>query len=205
MDGIFNQILTLTKPQSSIQIAAKAPLFTELLVSHAAQHRPIILVAKSHTDFLLRLKNLRFFLQGRPLSIRTLPPDERTVMHATSADPLVRMERAATRFHVAASGLPNILLVTAPSLVERSPSALDWQKHAKILIKGEKLHREHFIQSLLLLGYAKVSQVLDRGTFAVRGSVIDIFINGEQHPIRVDLFGDDVESIKYFDENTQRS
>jgi transcription-repair coupling factor (superfamily II helicase) len=185
------------------QIKAGASLMLELVASSIAKKQPVILVARNQEALSARLKNLRFF--NPSAFIMALPMDERSVMHATSGDPMLAMEKSAAHFRIAAGEFPNILVVQPESLVERFPSATDQQKHAVWLIKDDKINRDLLISSLLTLGYSKVPTVIDRGTFAVRGSIIDIFVNGEKRPLRVDLFGDHIESIKYFDENTQRS
>lgn len=185
----------------NLSLYSKAPLFAELLTAKLAKERPIIFITKNSQALYTRLKNLRFFSDKL---IRIMPADERTAMHATAADPLNRMEKMATCFSLT-STLPDILLLPPEALLEKVPDALALQKHAQLLIKNERINREELIRSLVILGYSKVPTVLDRGSFAVRGSIIDIFANGEKHPVRLDLFGDEIDSIRYFDETTQRN
>lgn len=204
MTSSFDQRLTELLPHESTRIDGKARLLVELVAVQFAKHRSIVLVTKNAAAFSDRLKNLRFFAKDQGQTIKTLPADERTVMHATSADPLVRAEKVATRFALAIDEHPSILLVSPEGLLERCPNAFDLQKHAQVLVKGETLNRDRLINALVLMGYAKVNHVLDRNTFAVRGSIIDIFVNGAKRPVRLDLFGDEIESLRYFDESTQR-
>lgn len=197
-------VSSIFKDQSS-PVAAEASLFVELLTMSASQKRPVILVTRSGEELAARLKNLHFFAQNQSRSICSMPWDERTVMHATSADPLLRMERTATRFFLSCGDMPDMLVIPPDALLEKCIAPKDLLKHAQIITSQDKIERELLLSSLSIMGYTKVTQVSDRGTFAVRGSIIDIFINGEKQPLRIDLFGDVVESIKYFDENTQRS
>lgn len=203
MNPVYQQIVN-DFSRVNQKIAQKARLLVELLSTEFARTRPILLITKDGDDFSARLRNSRFFAKDQ-LKIATLPHDDRSVMHATAADPLIRMERASTRFSLAAGSLPDLLITTPEILLERIPHAHALQHHAQMLNKGARIDRERLIHELILLGYAKVSQVSDRGTFSVRGSIIDIFSATEKRPIRVDLFGDQIESIKYFDETTQRS
>lgn len=202
MDKIISEIFSIS---GNKKISAQAALFLELFASFACKKKPVVIITKNHSDFLTRLKNLRFFLEGQEQKLQSLPSDERSVMHAISADPLIRMERTSTRFRLALKECPDILLLSPQTLIERCPTSTDLLQHGQIISRRDIINRDQLISSLVLLGYSKVNHVIDRGTFAVRGSVIDIFINGEQRPIRLDLFGDEIESIKYFDENTQRS
>lgn len=197
---------TLFEPvKADTAFYGKARLLFELAAISVARNRPVVLITKSVDTFSQRLKNLRFFSKDHPLTIKTMPSDERTIMHRTSADPITRAERVATRFCIATGDIPQILLLTPEALLERCPTAEALQKHGQILVRGQRIDRDKLFTALLLMGYTKVNHVLDRNTFAVRGSVIDIFVNGAKRPVRLDLFGDEIESIKYFDENTQRS
>ena len=73
------------------------------------------------------------------------------------------------------------------------------------LKKGDEINREKLIEILDKLDYKKDTFVTTTGEYAVRGFVIDIFITLEEHPIRVEFFGNEIESIRYFDESTQMS
>ena len=73
------------------------------------------------------------------------------------------------------------------------------------LKKNLTVNRDEFISKLLSFGYTKESMVTTTGEFAVRGYIIDVFPINEMHPIRLEFFGNDLESIRYFDENTQRT
>ena len=70
---------------------------------------------------------------------------------------------------------------------------------------GDKIERNKLIDILQNSGYTKETLVTSTGEYAVRGYVVDIFLFREKHPIRIEFFGDEVESIRYFDQDTQRS
>ena len=67
------------------------------------------------------------------------------------------------------------------------------------------IKRDDILNLLDKYGYIRESVVTTTGEYAVRGYIIDLFIIDEEHPIRIEFFGDDVDSIRYFDENTQLS
>ncbi|HYM34460.1 MAG TPA: transcription-repair coupling factor, partial [Steroidobacteraceae bacterium] len=77
--------------------------------------------------------------------------------------------------------------------------------HAFDISQGIKLDLEAFRQRLIAAGYANTSQVMAPGEFAVRGSLLDLFPMGSEAPFRIDLFDDEIESIRTFDPETQRS
>lgn len=205
MSTVFAKAMNNLKETGCASLEGQARLLLELFATKAAERKPQIVIAKDPDSFNLRFKNLRFFNTSKSHHIRPLPAPLRSIMHATASDPLESMERMATRFNIADGNLPPILIMPPAALLEKFPAASDLKKHAQLLFLGERIDRQQLINALVMLGYARVPLVLDRGTFAVRGSIIDIFINGSEKPIRLDLFGDEIESLKYFDENTQRS
>lgn len=74
-----------------------------------------------------------------------------------------------------------------------------------MLNKGDTLDRDQFRRNLEQAGYLHVSQVMSHSEFSVRGSIIDLFPMGSDKPFRIDLFDDEVDSIRFFDTETQRS
>lgn len=84
----------------------------------------------------------------------------------------------------------------------------DMKKHNSLKLKfglHETIARDQFYDELLKLGYKQESLVTSTGEFALRGFVLDIFPIYEEHPIRVEFFGSEIESIRKFDESTQLS
>ncbi len=73
------------------------------------------------------------------------------------------------------------------------------------LNKKTNIKRDDILELLDKYGYIRESIVTNTGEYAVRGYIIDLFIIDEDHPIRIEFFGDDVDSIRYFDEDTQLS
>jgi transcription-repair coupling factor (superfamily II helicase) len=77
--------------------------------------------------------------------------------------------------------------------------------HAFTLRTGELLDLEETARDLVASGYERVDQVEDRGQFAIRGGLLDVFPATEDRAVRVDLFGDEIESLRWFSTFTQRS
>ncbi len=102
-------------------------------------------------------------------------------------------------------GKAKVVVCSPAPLLWRIPDPEAVSTHTTLLETGEEVDREAFIRSLSDRGYTRVNVVVEEGTFAVRGSLLDIFSPGEDWPIRVDFFGDDVEAIALFDPNTQLS
>ncbi len=97
------------------------------------------------------------------------------------------------------------LILAADTLLQRLPPVSYVQGRAFDLSVGQTLSVEPFRQRLADAGYASVGQVTVPGEFAVRGSLLDVFPMGAPSPLRIDLFGTDIEAIRRFDPETQRS
>ncbi len=78
-------------------------------------------------------------------------------------------------------------------------------KNNYILNKDTEINRDELINILDDFGYNRESIVTMSGEYSLRGFIIDIYIINEEHPIRIEFFGNKIESIRYFDENTQRT
>ena len=98
-----------------------------------------------------------------------------------------------------------LLLVTLETLMQRLPPTMHIIGQTFSLACGEALDIETFRAQLHHSGYFAVAQVMEPGEYAVRGGVIDLFTMGFERPFRLDLFGSEIESIRYFDPETQRS
>nr|WP_126323322.1 hypothetical protein [Candidatus Rickettsiella viridis] len=98
-----------------------------------------------------------------------------------------------------------ILLVPITTLLQRLPPLSYIQSTGLMIQCGEKRRIDEMRQGLQKAGYHSVSQVLTRGEFAVRGSILDIFPMGSDSPYRIDFLDDEVDSIREFDPDTQRS
>ena len=98
-----------------------------------------------------------------------------------------------------------VLLVTADALIQKLPPP-EWLEGRSFLLKtGDKLNPQTFRARLVAAGYSSVSEVQAQGEFAVRGALIDLFPMGSDTAYRIDLFDDEVETLRSFDPETQRS
>ena len=173
-------------------------------VARLSARRPVVVIARSETAADDVQRDLMALFSDREAVLR-LPADDRSPYHKSSPDPLVVMKRAATLFKIA-SGTEFKALVTSPRAIARKQLPLSvWNDAAELLMVGEELERDVLCQRLGFGGYAQVNFVEDPGTFALRGSILDIFWPGFKRPFRVDLFGDEIESIKFFNPESQRT
>ena len=97
-----------------------------------------------------------------------------------------------------------VVVVSAVALSEKVPDPA-LRPRGFLLKTGELLDLEETAMDLVAAGYERVDQVEDRGQFAIRGGLLDVFPATEDRAVRVDLFGDEIESLRWFSTFTQRS
>ena len=98
-----------------------------------------------------------------------------------------------------------VVIASAPSLLQRLPPTEYVAARTLAVAVGQTIERQAFIDSLSAAGYLRVPQVDEHGQFAVRGSLLDVFAMGSDLPLRIDFFDDEVESLRWFDPETQIS
>ncbi|MDR0770499.1 MAG: transcription-repair coupling factor [Burkholderiales bacterium] len=113
-------------------------------------------------------------------------------------------ERIATLYRML-RGDVDIVLTAAATALQRLPPPSYLAAHTFLLKTGDRIDADALRAQLVLAGYSAVTQVVAPGEFSVRGSLIDLFPMGAPLPYRLDLFGDELESIKTFDVDNQRS
>ena len=119
-------------------------------------------------------------------------------------DPEIAAERLEVLQKVS-EGKRAVIVLTEGSLQDKVPAAQALQKQTRIIKRNDRLDRDVLCESLLNSGYVKVPQVTTRGQIAVRGGILDIFSWHHSLPVRIELFGDQVDSIREFELDDQTS
>lgn len=117
-------------------------------------------------------------------------------------------ELRASRIRSVVEWLSNpegILIVPVAALKRIVPPSNYWKQYCIYAKIGEQIDLEQITESLFRMGYDRVDMVTSPAEFSLRGGIIDIYPVTETHPIRIELFDDEIDSIRHFDANTQRS
>jgi len=100
---------------------------------------------------------------------------------------------------------PQLLVATASAATQRLLTAFRIRQLTRRIAEGERIERETLVEQLHALGYQRTDTVAEHGENAVRGSLIDLFPAGEEMALRLDFFGDEIDSLRRFDPADQRS
>ena len=182
------------------------PYLVAALADGAAADRPTLVVAGDDRQARDLAADLRAWLEPRP--VRFYP--SRGVAYESHLAPpphLVGLRVAALDALLARAGEgeePPVVVVSAVALSEKVPDPA-LRPHSFTIRVGDLLDLDEVGQQLVAAGYERVDQVDDRGQFAVRGGILDLYPATEDRAVRIDLFDIEVESIRFFSTFTQRS
>ncbi len=191
-----------------------------VLAGLAEKDRPIIHICPSDRDMETTAAVCRFFAPQRPVltfpAWDCLPYDRVSPSHAIVAQRINTLTQlAAAHTHAPRTsslanegGVPQpppILITTIGAAIQKLPPR-EWLSEVSLVIRtGETLDRDLLVMFLTGNGYTRVSKVMEPGEFALRGGIIDLFPPGHEYAVRIDYFGDEIESLKTFDPLSQIS
>ena len=215
--------LNLTQAVASLPAAGSPPLvvggvhglgvaYAAVAVSVAHPSRPVLMLTPDEDSADAVARDLRFLLTSRGAAppggtpeVLRFPADERGPYAEQSPETSAIMERVAAQFALAVGCPPTFLVASAVAAARRVLPTVVLQRHAVLMVPGQRVDRDGLLRALTRGGYTHAAQVEDVGSCAVRGGIIDIWAPGQNRPVRVDLFGDEVESIRHFDPVTGRT
>jgi len=184
--------------QSGLAGAADA-LYLAELARHAA---PLAVVCASAWDANRLAEELRWF--DPELRVCAFPDWETLPYDTFSPHPDLISERLATLYQIARGEFDVAVVALSTALYRLAPPAF-MAAHTFFLKQKDTLDEAAFRAQMALGGYTHVNQVYAPGEFSVRGGLIDLFPMGSALPYRIDLFDNEVETLRAFDVDTQRS
>ena len=169
----------------------------------AFMDRPLIVLVASSTDALILARELPVFLES-DIPVLTLPDWETLPYDHFSPHQDIVSQRLRTFYE-----LPNlesgIVILPITTAMLRTPPKYFIEGNTLDLSAGDQFDLERFTTGLTLNGYRAVETVMEHGEFAVRGALLDVFPMGSEAPYRIDLFDEEVETLRIFDPETQRT
>jgi transcription-repair coupling factor (superfamily II helicase) len=164
--------------------------------------RPLLVVVPREADALMWMEAARLF--GREDGAVYFPAPSLTPYQETETSLQVRAQESVA-LDCVTSGRAVTVVTTPRALFRRLPTPEAFARAVLAVRPGEDHPIESLTRHLLRYGYKRTDLVYEVGDFAVRGGIVDVFPPGEDAPVRLDLFGDTVESIRWFDPQSQRS
>ncbi len=171
-------------------------------IVHEATKRPVLLI----THQLLQAEQLYDDLAELlgETRVHLYPVNELIASEIATASPELRSQRIEA-LNAWSKGEANILIAPIAALKRMLPSPKTWKTYQLKFEEGEEIDMDECLSRLVDMGYERTEMVTAPGEFSRRGGIIDIYPLTEKHPIRVELFDVEVDSIRYFDADSQRS
>ncbi|MBF0266153.1 MAG: transcription-repair coupling factor, partial [Gammaproteobacteria bacterium] len=200
-DNIFNNLISQTQFKKA-QKSWWGQLYgcsLSLAISQLIQKdkRFIVLVTKDIPSAQVLQHELSFFLNHIEINIFQFPDWETLAYEHFSPHQDIISERLSTLYHLPQQK-QGILIIPVFSLMQRLPPPDYIQQNTLMINQGDLIDIDQFRLDMVQKGYYSVNTVYEHGEFCVRGSIIDIFPMGSPHPFRLDLFDDELETIKTF-------
>jgi transcription-repair coupling factor (superfamily II helicase) len=190
---------------TGLSSAAKALI---IVLLRRTVERPFVLVVADNRAAEDLLPILRAFCEltgaADPDSVVTLPARDVLPFQNLSPHPEIQEERATALWKIA-TGRAAIVIspVTATTILLRSPEY--YSDLARVLRRGETFDLEKLLEHLNTVGYSATDVVEMPGQYAARGGILDVYSPEADRPVRVEFFGDEIESMRKFDPASQRS
>jgi transcription-repair coupling factor (superfamily II helicase) len=195
-------------PCLSLRRAARLPLLAAL---YDQLSQPILFVTGRSDQALLLADELGTWSPNLP---RLLFPEPNPLFYenapwglTTRRDRLIVLNTLAS-YHIPNSEtppFPPVIIAPARALMTRTLPRRDFLKALRTLRPGQVIQPDELVRSWMTLGYEPVSTVVAPGQFARRGGILDIWNSADTQPVRLDFFGDEIDTLRRFDPATQRT
>ncbi len=181
-------------------VVGAAQPFLAAILARSAQHRVWVVCADVRAQETFHNELLQWFPEAL-----FFPAIERAPVEGSLPDPETIAERLGVVQRLTSTKGRQIVVFTRACLEDEVPSPAALRQLQVTLRRAARLDREPLLQQLAQAGYEHVAQVSARGQFAVRGGILDVFSFHHALPVRIELFDDEIESIREFDLDTQSS
>jgi transcription-repair coupling factor (superfamily II helicase) len=208
--------LNAGKPQPGLALprAARLPVLTAL---HADLGQPVILVTDRADHALALHDELAFWSPDTPRFIFSEPTPlfyEEAAWGTTTRRERLQALTALAAYHLPFAdrvgaaqkpSTPPVIIASARALMTRTLPRRDFLKASKLLKTGQSLAPQTLLETWVSIGYQPADTVLEPGQFSHRGGIFDLWPPSEPHPVRLDFFGDEIETLRRFDPASQRT
>ena len=206
-DSNYDQLLSEIKKGKSgtrVQVIDEAVPFLTASIWKRLQV-PILLVCPTPEHSRRLYEHLSAWLENEIQPLRfsesEILPFERLTEDLSTAQ-----ERLRTLNHLFKNkSQPSVIVTSASALTQKTISTESFEENSFTYSQGDKVNLEELSRYWQQMGYSFESNVSDPGTASRRGGIVDVFPIGEEIPYRVELWGDQIDSIRTFDPDTQRS
>jgi transcription-repair coupling factor (superfamily II helicase) len=162
------------------------------------QRVPLLVVASSTKQAEQLIEDLRFFAGNAEMPILFFPPYNILPFKFLSYHNETAGHRIRVLYQLLEETTPSVLVTTIEALLQKLIPRYEISRYAELVIAGEEVERDYLVSKLISGGYVKTAIVEEPGDFSIRGGIIDIFSSLYPDPLRIEFYGDLVESLRFF-------
>ena len=203
----YNDLIEqLTERQRSIECigfsdSGKAHLIAKIFLQ---QRLSCLVVASSTKQAEQLIEDLRFFAGDSELPILFFPPYNILPFKFISYHNETAGHRIRVLYQLLEETAPSVVVTTVDALLQKLIPRQAISRYAELVIAGEEIERDYLTSKLISGGYTQSAIVEEPGDFSIRGGIIDIFSPLYPDPLRIEFYGDFVESLRFFSASNQR-
>ncbi len=198
---LFNDLITIKDEEKVGLVGLNDEFFSLYLNKLFEQSNKNILIV---TSTLFEANMLNNYISSYTNKNYLFPVDDFLTMESIASSPDLKITRLET-LNKTISNDKKIIVTHLNGYIRYLPKKTNYINSIISLTVGEEIKRDNLIDLLISNGYVRESLVTKTGEIGVRGFVIDIFPIQNNHPIRIEFFGDEIDSIRIFDEDTQKT
>jgi transcription-repair coupling factor (superfamily II helicase) len=202
----LRQPSTVNRSPATVQLNGLAGAQEAFVLAGAylADPRPQLFIAIDKEEAAYLQNDLSGLLEKKP--VRFFPDSFKRPMYFEELNTTNVLERTEAINKISSpTGSPEILITYPEALFEKVVAPAELEKTRIEIQPGQKLDVDFTIEMLVTYGFKREDFVYEPGQFSIRGAIVDIFSYGNDYPYRIELFDEDVESIRTFDPLTQLS
>ncbi|MFZ5878936.1 MAG: transcription-repair coupling factor [Chloroflexota bacterium] len=194
-------------PALGLHRSARLPVLAAL---RADLNQPIVLITDRADHALALFDELGFWLQS-PRYLFAEPNPlfyEQAAWGVTTRRERLQALTALATYHLPFAQKPEtppVIVASVRALMTRTLPRRDYLKACKKISAGQRIQPDALLRAWDEIGYQRVNTVLEPGQFSHRGGLLDIWPLTEAHPVRLDFFGDEIDTLRRFDPATQRT
>jgi transcription-repair coupling factor (superfamily II helicase) len=187
---------------SGVAGSARAAVLARL---YQARRTPLLVVLPDSKAALTFLQDQRFFSQRVEMPLIYFPPYDLLPYKFISYHNEIAAGRIKALYRLLEAPRPPVVVTTVAGAMQRLIPKAELSEFNELLIAGEEIDPEGLLQKLSMGGYTRAMLVEETGDFCMRGGILDIFCPLYDDPLRIEFFGDMVESLRFFSATTQRT
>ncbi len=199
--NVFQNMITITETNNIGITGLTDGFFAVYLYSLLQNNKRSVVVV---TSSLFEANQIVNNLSNYTTNVFLFPMDDFLTSEAMAISPEFKVTRLELLKQLEKEN-PCIIVTNLMGYLRYLPTPKTYQEKILKCSVGLEKNPQDIIKKLYTIGYEKQTIVTRTGEMGVRGFVVDVFPLGEEHPVRLEFFGDTIESIRYFDEETQRA